>query len=290
MESVNPAAIAFDPVAERAGAVQVLTARTGVLRPSSVSPDGEWIALSNLGERQEDLFVMRRDGRDLRRLTDDLARDRGARFTPDGTALVFYSNRNGSYGAWSIRPDGSGLTRLTPDANHGFIYPTVSPADGTLSALSDLSTLEAFLLRPPFPATSDRIMLLRGTADAGGSLSPTLWSPDGSLLSGAWVSASGDPFGIGVYDVAAKRGRKLTSDAGLWTAPFLPDSRRLVYLTTRGELAVVDVGNGSRRIIPVTLPLPPGRESFAIAADGRTIYYGAERIESSVWKVELAKD
>ena len=286
LQSVNPAAIPFDPAAERAGTPRVLTTRTGILVPGSISPDGQWMVLNNLGERQEDLFVIRTDGRDLRRLTDDLARDRGPRWTPDGTAIVFYSNRGGSYAAWSIRPDGSGMTKLVEDPKRGFIYPAMSPADGRVSATSDSQTLEAYLLTPPFPATGDRIQLLPNAGTAAGYINPSLWSPDGKWLSGAWVSQSGEPAGTAVYDLANRRAQKLTDDRGIWSAPFLPDSRRLMYITTMSELVVVDVATGKRRVIPVTLPLPAGRESFAIAPDGRTIYYGAQRIESNVWKVE----
>ncbi|HYN10068.1 MAG TPA: protein kinase [Vicinamibacterales bacterium] len=286
LDSVNPAAIPFDPAAERAGVPRLLTTRTGILLPASVSPDGEWVALSNLGERQEDLFVMRRDGGDLRRLTDDAARDRGPRWTPDGTALVFYSNRSGSYAIWSIRPDGSGLTMLA-ERRPGLLYGAMSPLDGRLSAASDWNT-ESYFVTAPFPATPERIQPLPNSATATGYLSPTLWSPDGKWLSGRWMGASGEPAGVAVYDIAAGRARKVTSDRGLWVAPFLPDSRRLLYFTADSELVVVEISQGSRRVIPVTLPLPAAREAVAIAPDGRTIYYGAQQIESNVWKVERA--
>jgi Tol biopolymer transport system component len=288
MESANPAAIPFDPVTERAGTPRILIDRTGILLPASVSPDGQWLALTNLGERQEDLFVMRPDGRDLRRLTDDLARDRGPRWTPDGTALVFYSNRGGQYAAWSIRPDGSGLTKLVDDPKRGFIYPAMSPVDGRVSALPDNRSSEAFFLVPPFPASGDRIKIVANTAVDGGSVFGSLWSPDGKWLSGSWVPpGSGEPAGVAAYDVTAGRPVKLATDRGIWTAPFLPDSRRIVYFTsTTSELVVVDVPAGRRRVLSVTLPLPAGRESFAVAPDGRTIYYGAQRIESNVWKAE----
>ena len=285
MQSVNPAAIPFDPETERAGEPRVLTTRTGTLLPASVSPDGQWLALSNMGERQEDLFVMRSDGRDLRRLTDDLVRDRGPRWTPDGMALVFYSNRGGTYSSWSIRPDGSGLTKLVEDPKNGYVYPAISPIDGRLTVLSD-TRLEAFLVAPPFPATADRIQVLPNAGTAGGFISPSAWSPDGKWLSGAWVSASGEPSGTAVYDVAAGRARKLTTDRGIWVAPFFPDSRRIAYFTNTSDLVVVDIATGTRRVLPVKLPLPAGRESFLIAPDGRTLYYGAQRIESNVWKVE----
>lgn len=283
MESVNPAAIPFDPQSERAGTPRILTNRTGVLRPSSVSPDGQWVALSNLGERQEDLFVMRSDGTELRRLTDDVARDRGPRWSPDGATLMFYSNREGKYAAWSIRPDGSGLTRLT-ESNDGLLYPAMSAADGRLSLIAD-GRGSAFFAAPPFPAKGSQIQEIAGVAIGGGEISPSQWSPDGKWLSGTYVSATGEPSGVAVYDIAATKAKALTSDAAIWIAPFLPDSRRLAYMTTTSELVVVDL-DGKRRVIPVPLPLSAAREAFAISPDGKTLYYGAQRIESNVWKAE----
>jgi Tol biopolymer transport system component len=206
---------------------------------------------------------------------------------PDGSAVIFYSNRGGSYSIWSIRPDASGLTRLVEDPKDGFLYPAVSPPDGRISALNDAGIV-AYLLEPPFPATSNRIKRLENNEVDGGRITPSMFSPDGKWLSGAWTSLSADPAGVAVYDLAGKRARKLTTDRGVWVAPFLPDNRRLIYFTTSAatELVVVDVADGRRRVIPVTLPLPAARESLALAPDGRTIYYGARRAESNVWKVE----
>ncbi|MBI3974977.1 MAG: PD40 domain-containing protein [Armatimonadetes bacterium] len=48
------------------------------------SPDGEWLALAVLvaGEPQSDIYIMRRDGSDLRRLTDDSAADSYPAWSP----------------------------------------------------------------------------------------------------------------------------------------------------------------------------------------------------------------
>ena len=127
IQSVNPAAIAFDPATERAGDIRLLQHRTGNLTPTDVSPDGQWIALFNVRERQEDIFIMRPDGTGLSRLTDDPARDRVPRFTPDSTALTFYSTKSGTYEGWSIRLDGSNRTRLTALANDVVIFPMFAP-------------------------------------------------------------------------------------------------------------------------------------------------------------------
>ena len=108
LESVNPAVMPFDPVTERAGTPKLLMSRTGILNPTSVSPDGQWLALGNQGEIKEDLFVMKVDGTGLRRLTDDMPRAIGSRAgRPTASRFVFYSNREG--GHYSV-------TRFVPTA------------------------------------------------------------------------------------------------------------------------------------------------------------------------------
>jgi len=73
-----------------------------------VSPDGEWITFY-FGGKQEDIFVIRKDGSGLRQLTDDVYKDRAPRWSPDGKRIAFYSNRGGKYEIWTIEADGSGL-------------------------------------------------------------------------------------------------------------------------------------------------------------------------------------
>jgi len=66
------------------------------------SPDGQWIAFtSNRGKADMrnsqrsnwDVWLVRRDGTTLMRITSDPARDGGASFTPVGDALLFHSDR-----------------------------------------------------------------------------------------------------------------------------------------------------------------------------------------------------
>lgn len=283
LQSVNPMALPFDPVTERAGTPRALTTRTGVLNPHSVSPDNQWLLLGNQGEIREDLFVMRVDGTGLRRLTDDMPRDRSPRWAPDGKSIVFYSNRDGAYAIFSIRPDGSNLTRLTAPAKRDAYYPDLSPVDGTLVYADD--NFQSFFFAPPF-ARGGRPRPAMGLEVDGGVMQLTAWSPDGKLISGPVVSrASGNPIGVGMYDVATQRGTKLTDDAGQWSVPFLPDGRRLMYVTTGSELVVLDIATRARRVVPVALGGPVNSESYAIAPDGRTIFYGAHRQEANVWMV-----
>jgi serine/threonine protein kinase/Tol biopolymer transport system component len=283
LESVNPAVVPFDPATERAGTPKLLMTRTGILNPTSVSPDGQWLALCNQGDIKEDLYVMKVDGTGLRRLTDDAARDRQPRWAPDGKSITFYSNREGGrYSVYSIRPDGSGLTRLLPAAGGDFYYGAISPADGSL--VLNNGVYESFVVSPPFPAKESQIRRLENSAVEAGTLQLSTWSPDGRLISGGVTSkASASAIGVGVYDVGAKKAVKLNDDPGQWTVPFL-DTRRVIYVTPRNELVVVDIVTGQRRVIPVTLGAV-NTESFAIAPDGKALYFGAHRVEANVWKV-----
>jgi TolB protein len=82
------------------------------VRDQAISTGGEWVAFTTEGAR-EDLFVVHTDGTDFRQLTDDAFRDREPTWSPDGQTLAFYSNRDGEYQVWTIRPDGSELQRIT---------------------------------------------------------------------------------------------------------------------------------------------------------------------------------
>jgi hypothetical protein len=56
---------------------------------------------------------MRSDGSDLRRLTADPAHDEGPAWAPDGTRLLFTSERTGNSDIWMMAPDGSGPQPVT---------------------------------------------------------------------------------------------------------------------------------------------------------------------------------
>jgi Tol biopolymer transport system component len=285
LESVNPAVIPFDPVTERAGTPRLLMTRTGILSPSSVSRDGQWLALANQGDIREDLFVMRVDGTGLRRLIDDAARDRQPRWSPDGKSLVFYSNREGGrYSVFSIRPDGSGLARMLPLANVDYYYGAFSPVDGTL--VVNNGVYDSFLVSPPFPAKEAQIRAIVRADVEGHRLQLASWSPDGRYLTGAIVSeTSASAIGVGLYDLTTQKALKLSDDRGQWTAPFLPDGKRVIYATTRDELVVVDIATRERRVIPVDFGARVNLESFAVAPDAKALYFGAQRVEANVWKV-----
>ena len=280
--SVNPAAIPFDPVTARAGTPALLDMQNNIRLPSDVSPDGKQIAYFSIGERQEDIFIGQPGGV-ISRITDDEARDRGAVFTPDGRSLIFYSNREGKWGAWAVGVDGGGLRKITIPAG-GAVYPFVSPKGDTIVFVGD-DGRSAFTA-PVSPSRSEQPTPLRGASVGGKYFTATSWSRDGSRLTGYLVTESGRPAGVGVYDLAAGKTSEVSTDK-TYAVKWLNDGRRVVYFTGDGnELVVVDTASGRRTPVDVKLPGASVDDLFAISPDNRTIYYGATRSEADVWLVE----
>ena len=285
IESVNPASIAFDPVAGRAGAVTLLQHRTGLLVPSDVSPDGKWIVLVSVPDRRQDLFLMRPDGGGLVRLTDDEPRDWFPRFTQDGAALTFMANPEGKYEVFSLRIDGSGRTRLT---DLGVDVAAAAPApDGNRLLVSLGSTGAGGIGTKPWPITETKLARFGEIRVTDGTVWPSLWSRDGRWISGYVVGLSGEPAGHAVYEVATKNVRRLNSDSRGYDLTWLPDHRHVVYITNRGELVWQDILSLERRTIEAKLPYPPDQlASIAASPDGRTLYYGARQLEANIWLVK----
>src|SRR5260370_37439965 len=64
---------------------------------------------------QVGLFIAASDGSDERPLLDSKDSDYDPVWAPDGSSIVFTSDRAGSADLFRVRPDGTGLERLTTD-------------------------------------------------------------------------------------------------------------------------------------------------------------------------------
>ncbi|HSC07037.1 MAG TPA: hypothetical protein VLD59_09450 [Steroidobacteraceae bacterium] len=156
-------------------------------------------------------------------LTSTGARNRTGAWAPDGTSIVFGSNRNGTWQLWLMQPDGSDALQLTaqPQAVGG---PTWS-ADGTEVWFEAgfrivrlvLSSLETF------PLDVEHAKAFRPVPSA-----------DGVRL--LFDVSAGDNHDIWVRDLRERRGRRLTADPGYESdARWSPDGTRIVFHSDRGE-------------------------------------------------------
>jgi TolB protein len=98
------------------------------------SPDGEWLALSSTRDGNQEIYVVRPDGKDRRRMTNDPALDAHPAWSPDGKKIVFATSRWGDLELAVMNADGSNLTRLTTSSGLDD-YPAWSP-DGSQIAFT----------------------------------------------------------------------------------------------------------------------------------------------------------
>lgn len=70
------------------------------------------IAFSGVVDRNFEIYSIRPDGSELRRLTDDPSGDNWPTYSPDGAHIAFYSNRDGVDGIWVMNADGSNALRI----------------------------------------------------------------------------------------------------------------------------------------------------------------------------------
>ena len=75
----------------------------------SISPDGETVVFSWRG----DLWSAPITGGDSRRLTSHPGRDHRSAWVPDGSAIIFESDRDGVRNMYSMKPDGTAITKIT---------------------------------------------------------------------------------------------------------------------------------------------------------------------------------
>ncbi|HEX8291014.1 MAG TPA: protein kinase, partial [Pyrinomonadaceae bacterium] len=168
----------------------------------NLSPDGEWFVYSSQGEKQEDLYVVGKDGDSPRQLTDDPHKDRSPRWSPDGTRVVFYSNRSGRFEAWMIKSDGSDLRQLTFTEGSSVAYPSWSP-DGARIVYNRHAELCSIIevAKPWDEQTPQRLPASAGHRPQ--DFWAFSWSPDGRRLAG-WSTPDGKYSGIALYDFEAE--------------------------------------------------------------------------------------
>jgi serine/threonine protein kinase/sugar lactone lactonase YvrE len=200
--------IAFDPVNVRAtSSPEAIMQGTEYVTDPDVSPDNEWLTYSSQGSRQEDVFVIKKDGSNQRQLTNDRFNDRSPRWSPDGNRIAFYSDRSGRYEIWLINADGSRLQQLTFTSGASAVYPIWSP-DGKHILFKQRGLLPYIFDLTKF-WTEQTPQQLRPPAETKENFWPSSWSANGRKLAGAWTNAGKNS--VHVYSLDTQTYEQLTT-------------------------------------------------------------------------------
>jgi TolB protein len=226
----------------------------GTWRQPQWSPDGTQIAYVYRSTNFSELFVMRADGTDHRRLTRSQSTSLGDNdwvfrptWSPDGSQIAFTSDA-GSYHpvVWVMNADGSAKRQLLS-------ITSLQEAADSMSWSPDGKRLAVTV----FGHDVSQIALLdaaRGvsqpfTDHSRGALDPT-WSPDGTQL--AYVVREAGRTDIRIRALDALVETRVGTD-GLARAPvWAPGGGRLAYLSARGgsfDLYTVDVSSEDGRVL-----------------------------------------
>ncbi len=271
-----------------AGAPIQITTGSKLSKTPGLSPNGQRVVFQLAPE--EDLVVIRSDGTDYRRLTQDAHRNRVPRWSPDGQRIVFYSDRSGSYEIWTIKPDGSDLKQLTNTPGQSINYPSWSP-DGSQIAFYNRSEGQSYIFDPNKPWAEQSPSPLPPYGEETDRFEVVSWSPDGWGLAGIGSSATEKPPEVVVYSFESNEYQRLaTTSGGAPTQLWLPDGRSLLY-PCHGKICSVNRVSGLVREV-FSVPETSGAISpaFSLSRDGRWICYTHVEETADIWMLTLSEE
>ncbi|MCH7565140.1 MAG: PD40 domain-containing protein [Gemmatimonadetes bacterium] len=231
------------------------TASEGTWMSLDVSPDGSTLVFDLLG----DLYTLPIDGGQATRLTSGMAHDVQPRFSPDGSRVVFISDRSGSENLWIISLDRADTVALTEEKTGDFLSPEWTPDGRYIVASKGRRNLKLWLYHVDGGSGTE----LHDGGNEQSHMAGAAFGADGQHV---WYASRNGRhqynavfplYQLSVYDRKTGTATTMTSRYGSAVRPTLsPDGRWLVYGTRhRGEtglrLRELDSGNERWLAYPV---------------------------------------
>jgi Tol biopolymer transport system component len=262
----------------------------------AISPDHEWLAFHSNRSGNQDIWLMRKDGRDLRQLTTDKADDSWPTWSPDGSRIAFHSDRSGNSDIYLMPVRGGFATALTHDAASD-VCPVWSPVGDDIVFVSKRSgNWDNWVVSVN---SGDLRQLTTHEAVDG----RPAWSPDGrdiSFLSRRTGTGElfvfpvdgGEPVQLTDFGLTSSFGEY----AGAWDARSVWSlDGKTIYITYELEpedpgrdIWTISVEDGSmRKVLDFKRGGLYGFLTGVLANDGDRLYFSEETFTSDIWMAEL---
>jgi len=252
----------------------------------AISPDTQWIAFDSNRNGNQDIWIMRKNGSDLRQLTTHTAHDWAPDWSPDGTKIVFHSFRQGNRDLY-VKPVAGGATvPLTNHPEQDFL-PRWSPDGEKITFFSSRSgNLDIWII----PSKGGEPKQL--THHQGQDQTP-IWSPDGKHI--AFTSKR-----FGLFDIfikAINEGETIQLTQYGWESiqvHFWSSNGKMIYASGSGgpensrlNYWEISIEDGSIR--PLLNTEGSAKEPYyRLASDGKRFYFPLWERIGDIWKAELS--
>ena len=226
---------------------------------------------------QVGLFIAASDGGDEHPLLVSQDSDYDPAWAPDGSSIVFTSDRAGSADLYRAKPDGTGLEQLTTDPAYDD-QAAFAPDGRQLVFVSTRRGGKPLLWTLDLATRSAKAL----TSAPGGDFRPA-WSPDGKWIAFSSIRGNVMPFSHGrwerlqiadIYIIHSNGSglKKITAGGNFCGSPkWMPDSRHIIAYcmtaeqTLANRIANPDPGSDTRL---VTIDVSTGASKDLAAGDG----------------------
>jgi Tol biopolymer transport system component len=215
--------------ADGSGLRQLTRFRSGDLGRPVLSPDGKSVIFgrAKTARGDFDIWIVRSDGRGLRDLTPGPRDDGSPSWSPDGTKVLFASDRSGAYDIFVMKANGKSIVQLS-DRGRGDVEPVFS-RDGKRVAFVECDPSFAHCQLWAMKANGKGARRLTKTAVEDERPS---WSPDGTKLA-VTIKRAGN-LDVAVVVVRSGAVRRLThGDADDFQPSYSPDGVRIAFGSNR---------------------------------------------------------